>query len=156
MKAMRVQRTMAGVKKRRWCWTWQRREEGGWRREGASLQAKPMNMANRGLKGAHSYSKLSRMNTANSRKALGLRSWPHVRWHEKFILWSTCTTHTHATTLHTVYNPYKWPFTSWWTFPVIAPCDSVAVKLKGVTYLHHHKETSSTFNACGFWTKWHA
>lgn len=41
------------------------------RREGACLQAKPMNMANLGLKGADSYSKLSRMSTANSRKALG-------------------------------------------------------------------------------------
>lgn len=43
----------------------------GRRREGACLQAKPMNMANLGLKGAYSYSKLSRMSTANSRKALG-------------------------------------------------------------------------------------
>ena len=50
-----MQRTMAGVKKRRTAVLNLTGTGGRGGREGACSQAKPMNMANLGLKGAYSY-----------------------------------------------------------------------------------------------------
>lgn len=52
---------------------------------GACLQAKPMNMANLGIKGAHSYSTLSRTAAANSGKGCGPRARSHGQVHAKYV-----------------------------------------------------------------------